>query len=60
MFKNPVSRRKFLKDAATATAIGALGSLMVDRAYAADTITATEWGGSYIDNIQKIAAKQSD
>ncbi|MER9580304.1 extracellular solute-binding protein [Mesorhizobium sp. M0400] len=60
MFKHPVSRRKLLKDAAAATAIGTLGSLVANRAYAADTITATEWGGSYIDNIQKIAAKQSD
>ncbi|RWI11760.1 MAG: extracellular solute-binding protein [Mesorhizobium sp.] len=60
MFKNPVSRRKFLKNAASATAIGTLGSLVANTAYAADTITATEWGGSYIDQMKKIAAKQSD
>ncbi|MER9573717.1 extracellular solute-binding protein [Mesorhizobium opportunistum] len=60
MFENPVSRRKFLKDAATATAIGTLGSFAVNKAYAADTITAVEWGGSYVDGIKKIAAKQSD
>lgn len=60
MLKYPVSRRKFLKDAASATAIGALGPLVIGRAYAADTITATEWGGSYIEQIQKLAAKQSD
>ncbi|QKD19602.1 extracellular solute-binding protein [Mesorhizobium sp. NZP2077] len=60
MLKHPVSRRKFLKDAVSVAAIGTLGSLVVDRAYAADAITATEWGGSYIDEVQKIAAKQSD
>ncbi|MFD2052069.1 PotD/PotF family extracellular solute-binding protein [Mesorhizobium calcicola] len=58
MFKDPVSRRKFLKDAASATALSTLGPLVASRAYAADTITATEWGGSYVDGIKLIAAKQ--
>src|SRR5262245_9774084 len=56
-----VSRREFLKSAASAAAIGTGVSLAgVVGARAAETITAVEWGGHYADEIKKIAAKQSD
>lgn len=56
-----VSRRGFLQSAASAAALGAgvspFGSLA---ARAAETITSVEWGGVYLDEIKKVAAKQSD
>src|SRR5262245_55935206 len=54
------SRRDFLKGAASVAAIGTGVSLAgIGGARAAETIVAVEWGGSYIDEIKKIAAKQS-
>lgn len=54
------TRRDFLKSAASAAAIGTGFSAAGSKAFAADTITAVEWGGSYVDEIKKIASKQSD
>lgn len=54
------SRREFLKSAASAAALGTGASFASVGARAAETITAVEWGGSYIDNMKKIAAAQSD
>src|SRR5262249_52970959 len=56
-----VSRRKFLKSAASAAAIApTLSIASVIRSSAAESIVAVEWGGSYVDEMKKIAAKQSD
>lgn len=54
------SRREFLKSAASAAAIGTGVSLAGPGARAAETITAVEWGGTYIETMKKIAATQSD
>jgi putative spermidine/putrescine transport system substrate-binding protein len=55
------SRRGFLKGAASAAAVTAGVSFAgVVGARAAQSIVAVEWGGSYVDEIKKIAAKQSD
>ncbi|MCK1526195.1 extracellular solute-binding protein [Bradyrhizobium sp. 182] len=54
------SRRDFLKGAASAAAMGTGVSPGGAGARAAETITAVEWGGNYIDTMKKIAASQSD
>jgi putative spermidine/putrescine transport system substrate-binding protein len=55
------SRRAFLKGAASVAAIGTGISLAgTNGARAAEKVVAVEWGGSYVDEIKKIAAKQSD
>lgn len=54
------SRRDFLKGAASAAAIGTGISFEGGDARAAETITAVEWGGAYVDAMKKIAARQSD
>ncbi|WP_271611773.1 ABC transporter substrate-binding protein [Bradyrhizobium sp. CCBAU 21362] len=54
------SRREFLKSAASAAAISTGLSLAGRGARAAETITAVEWGGSYIETMKKVAARQSD
>ncbi|MER8805206.1 extracellular solute-binding protein, partial [Mesorhizobium sp. M0998] len=55
-----VSRRKFLEGAGSAVAFATAVSFAGGRARAAETITAVEWGGAYIEEIKKLAAKQSD
>lgn len=55
-----VSRRELLKTAASAAALGAVGSLTTTKVQAAETITAVEWGGAYIDTMRSLVAKQSD
>ncbi|NJO34282.1 MAG: extracellular solute-binding protein [Rhodospirillales bacterium] len=55
------SRRDFLTSAASAAAVTAGVSFGgVVGARAAQSILAVEWGGNYVDEIKKIAAKQSD
>jgi putative spermidine/putrescine transport system substrate-binding protein len=55
------SRRAFLKGTASAAAVGTGVSFAgLAGARAAETIVAVEWGGHYVDEIKKIAAKQSD
>ncbi|MEI9426212.1 ABC transporter substrate-binding protein [Mesorhizobium sp. Cs1299R1N3] len=53
-----LSRRNFLMSAASLAAVGTGVSLAgAIRARAAETITAVEWGGSYMEAMKKIAAK---
>lgn len=54
-----VSRREFIKSAASAAAISTGTSFGIGGACAAESIVATEWGGATIEAMQKIAAKQS-
>ncbi|MER9191434.1 ABC transporter substrate-binding protein [Mesorhizobium australicum] len=56
-----VSRRNLLMSAASVAAVGTgLGLAGPIRARAAETITALEWGGSYMEGMKKIAAKQTE
>ncbi|OBP75108.1 hypothetical protein BAE42_30710 [Mesorhizobium loti] len=58
MFK--ATRREFLKTAASTAAVGT-GMWLAGpgRGQAAETITATEWGGVYVDSVKAVASKQS-
>ncbi|WP_287353960.1 extracellular solute-binding protein [Mesorhizobium sp.] len=55
-----MSRRQFTKSAASAALLSAAGPLGNSRAYSAETITAVEWGGKYLEGIEAVAAKQSN
>ncbi|WP_292592854.1 extracellular solute-binding protein [Mesorhizobium sp.] len=58
MFK--MSRRQFAKSAASAALLSTASPFGASRVLAADTITAVEWGGRWVEGMQAIAAKQSD
>ncbi|MES0039555.1 PotD/PotF family extracellular solute-binding protein [Mesorhizobium sp. M0046] len=56
-----LSRRDVLKTAASAAAFGTgISGLSFPAAGAAETITAMEWGDTYITAIKQIASKQTD
>ncbi|MER9159315.1 extracellular solute-binding protein [Mesorhizobium sp. M0778] len=56
-----ISRRLLLQGAASAAALTTeLSFAGPGRARATETITAVEWGDPYIDQMKKLAAKQSD
>ncbi|MER8703753.1 extracellular solute-binding protein [Mesorhizobium sp. M1273] len=56
-----ISRRNLLKSAASVGAAGVgLSLARLAGARAAETITVVEWGGSYIDTMKAIVAKQSE